>query len=69
MLAYLMAIFFLYNGIKRYKNGVRSFSSKQLFEKVSLDNSSGTLLIVEGLTGLVLTILMDVIWLTYLFKK
>lgn len=52
----------LNNGIRRYRDGSKEFNLSMLFKKYSFTNSSGTLLIVEAILGLLTSFVCLAYW-------
>jgi hypothetical protein len=60
----LMGLYAIYEGCKRRMKikGKTGFKIKHLFHNIPFSESSGTLLIIEGLTGIIAGIVFYYLW-------
>jgi len=57
-----LGLYAIYEGYKKNKKGKTGFKIKHLFQDVSFSESSGTLLIIEGITGIIAGIILCYLW-------
>jgi len=63
---YLLSFIYLFYGVKNYLKGNKEFNLSMMFKNIPFNNSSGGLLIVEGLSFFIMAIALNFVWIKYL---
>ncbi len=63
---FALSIVSISEGVKKFKQGQKSFRTDMLFKRISRHQKSGSLLIVEGLCHLLFSIIIALLWIFYI---